>query len=112
VPVTPARLRDRGFDQSELIRDSLLDLFPNAVRMNALVRHNGSGIAQSTIEDPRMREANVDGMFEMKKNALCPRSVVLVDDVVTTGATMRDAARVLRNHGVEQVYGFALALGA
>lgn len=112
VPATPARVRDRGFDQSEIVRDLFLTTFPDMSCVNGLKRFAGSGIPQSTIDHSGLRTANVHRMFFCAKNVVFPRTMILVDDVVTTGATMCDAARVLRERGVERIYGFALAVGA
>ncbi len=112
LPATPVRVRDRGFDQSIVICDLFCSIFPEVRRFQGLRRCAGSGIAQSTIDHSDLRTANVHQMFYCAKDVVFPRTMILVDDVVTTGATMRDAARVLREHGVERIYGFALAVGA
>ena len=58
-----------------------------------------------------MRESNVAGAFHWTGQQPAPKKVILVDDVYTTGATMQECARVLKEQGVVSVAGFALARG-
>ena len=59
--------------------------------------------------EERMR--SMAGAFEIKHDSsfMIPDSVLLVDDVWTTGATMRECSRVLKKAGVGQIWGFVLA---
>lgn len=108
---TPSRRRERGFDQSELLVETLGPILaPRARVADVLIRQEASQ-AQALIEDHAAREANVAGMFRVRRGIGLPKAVLLVDDVQTTGATMREAARVLREAGVERVHAFALAWG-
>lgn len=111
VPATPKRVRARGFDQAELIADIAHEtvlMWGNVI--HGLVRLEGVE-TQATLHDQRLRQANVRGMFLPDLDIRFPKSIVLIDDVFTSGATMHEAARVLRCVGVEKVYGFALAVG-
>jgi len=109
VPVHAARLRQRGFDQAELLARAagrMLDL-PVA---NALER--AAKTAAQHALDRRARAANVGGAFAVKSSALeqvAGRWVVLIDDVVTTGATFSGCAQALYAGGASAVSGFALA---
>jgi len=100
VPLHRARLRRRGYDQAlELAR-------PLAARLglplldHALARVRATG-AQSDL-DAAARRRNVRGAFQVTTVAL-PAHVALVDDVMTTGATLRAAAATLRRAGVRRV---------
>jgi predicted amidophosphoribosyltransferase len=111
VPGAPARIRARGFDQAGLIADVFRDAcVPWARPLDVLIRHD-SPQAQVALKPGPLRAANVSGAFSIRPNAIVPPSILLVDDVFTTGSTMHEAARVLRAAGAHEVFGFALAVG-
>jgi predicted amidophosphoribosyltransferase len=108
---SPPSVRARGFDQAELLAGLVRQtLVPWARPLDALVRRR-SLMPQAKVE-LGLRRANVAGSFGLKPGVALPSSVILVDDVVTSGATMHEAASALRAAGVTRVFGFALALGA
>ena len=112
LPTSPAHRRSRGFDQAELLMELLHDSgIADFYAVDVLERREGSGMAQARLSDPVLRAANVDGVFTVKRSSV-PEAILLVDDVITSGSTMREAACLLRAHGAKRVYGFALALGA
>lgn len=101
LPLHRARLRRRGFDQAlELARPlgRALDL---PVLDGALVRQRAT-LEQSTLSAIGRRR-NVRGAFAVYPNLPLPAHVALVDDVMTTGATLRAAAAALRKAGVARV---------
>lgn len=111
VPMYKKREKYRGFNQSELIAGKLgqlLDLVKQPLLVK--VRDNRSQVGLG----PKEREENVRGVFEYCSNPVFssrPRftNVLLVDDVYTTGATMRACTKVLKRAGVKNVWAFALA---
>lgn len=67
---------------------------------------------QALILDKKLREKNVRGAFEVRsewKKKLKGKKILLVDDVFTSGADMRECTKVLKNAGVELVWGLVLA---
>lgn len=101
VPLHPRRLAWRGFNQSlELARVAGgrlgLPLVPEAM---SRIRHT---VPQSRLAGSRRRE-NIQGAFAADPAVVAGRSVVLVDDVMTTGATVETAARALRQAGAVRV---------
>lgn len=101
VPLHRARLRQRGYDQAlELARPlgRALDL---RVDGDLLVRTRATD-AQSRL-DADARRRNLRDAFTVRPGAALPAHVALVDDVMTTGATLRAAAAALRRAGVERV---------
>ena len=108
APVSKARLKQRGYDQSELLtKATARELGIPAVRL--LVKHRDNP-AQSGVENADVRRENVRDVYRLCGDAAGKR-IVLVDDILTTGATAGECARVLRQAGAERVYLVAVASG-
>ncbi len=100
VPLTPARSRERGFNQAELIARALARRWGNPVA--ALVERVGDGPPQRGASRSARRR-QVQGSFVAASGASHPGAAVLVDDVMTTGATLAACALALRRAGVRRV---------
>jgi ComF family protein len=108
VPLHAQRLRERGYNQAlELARPIARALrIPLAVD---LLERTRATPAQSML-DSAARRRNLRGAFEVRTDAgPLPAHAVLFDDVMTTGATLRECARTLRRAGVARVDVWALA---
>ena len=101
VPLHVSRLRRRGYDQALELAKPLARALHVPLRDTLLCRIRATA-AQSE-RDAAARQRNVRGAFAVTPAAALPRHVVLVDDVMTTGATLHAAARALRRAGVERV---------
>jgi ComF family protein len=102
VPLHPRRKRKRGFNQSELLAEELGRRAGLATAAAALVRRTDTP-PQTGLSAAR-RRANVRGAFAVRRRALVAgRTVVLVDDVLTTGATAAACARALTQAGAREV---------
>jgi len=101
IPSTPARRRSRGFDQAAELARSLGSA--TSVPTLGLLERDRSDERQTG----RSRRERLRGpALHVRRPA--PPFVVVVDDVVTTGSSMRAAARILRDAGAERVVGVAL----
>ena len=100
VPLHAARLRERGFNQAALVARDLSRRFGLPVDTRG-VRRVIATPPQSRLGQPA-RARNLRGAFELVRRPAA-RHVALVDDVVTTGATVNALATVLLNAGVERV---------
>ncbi|WP_422649527.1 phosphoribosyltransferase family protein [Cupriavidus sp. H18C1] len=105
IPLAPARLAERGFNQSWEIARRLAPRLGAAARADLLVRARGT--APQTALAAERRHLNIAGAFALARHAdaddVRGRHVALVDDVMTTGATLAEAAAVLKRHGAARV---------
>lgn len=110
VPLHPVRHRDRGFNQAEVLAAAIAPVFPNA-RVNTRLRRIRPTRIQSRISDEVKRRENVRGAFAVDAAyGFSGRTVLLVDDVVTTGGTVSECAAALRRADAACVDVFAAAL--
>lgn len=108
VPLHPVRLRQRGFNQSLLLAQEVLPEFPGAALDSSLIRVRPTR-AQSRLK-PKERAENVRGAFAVTGDTVKKKTILLVDDVVTTRETVTECARVLRRAGAARVDVLAFAL--
>ncbi len=107
VPLHRARLRARGYNQALELARCLARQHGLPLRRD-LLRRTQATAAQTEL-DARARRRNVRGAFEVRGNLDGLDQVALVDDVMTTGATLSECARVLKRAGVQRVQAWALA---
>jgi len=109
VPLHPSNERDRTYNQAEIIA-KILALRPGKPVVHALKKTKKTELQHFLSR--RERKRNIENAFKaMDPGSLQGKSVLLVDDIFTTGATMNECARTLRQAGARYVYGFALARG-
>jgi ComF family protein len=108
VPLHRARRRDRGFNQSRLLARDLAKSRGMKVLAGALVKaRNAPPQAGLRAAD---RERNVVGAYAVRRpEQVRGRTLILVDDVTTTGATLRECARVLTEAGAKEIRAITLA---
>ena len=108
VPVSRLRKLRRGYDQVELLAKAVgreLELSP--IPTLHKIRNNRP---QSRLKDPAARRANVLGAYRLLEGtAVKGKRVLLLDDILTTGATAGECARVLLTAGASEVHCAALA---
>lgn len=110
IPLHMSKLRERGYNQSEYICKGILRTYEQAPLTRILGRKRYT--ESQTHLNIDQRRMNVSGAFELSatSRALDGWTVVLVDDVITTGATTAECARVLKDHGVQKVIASSVAL--
>lgn len=101
LPLHRARLRSRGYDQTLELARPLSRALGIAMIDSALTRQRATS-PQSRL-DAAARKRNLRGAFVVKRHAALPDHVALVDDVMTTGATLHAAAKALRRAGVRRI---------
>lgn len=111
VPLHPYRMRWRGFNQSELIARQLASFFQLVCQPSVLTRSR-SATPQAEIENRSERLENVHGQFTCSQPQLVAnKTILLIDDVVTTGATLNECALMLKQHGALSVCALVFARG-
>ena len=102
VPLHPARQRERGFNQASLLAELLSE--QTSIRCRPLLKRIRYTTTQTAL-DRSERMENLHNAFRLRKNAdvrgLC---VLLIDDVLTTGSTLSECARVLKRAGAISVH--------
>lgn len=109
VPLSSSRERSRGFNQSELIA-RIFALKMNLPLETNILRRQKNSKPQSELKDWENREENVRGCFMVvNPEKLKGKNIILVDDVVTSGSTLIEAARVLKEAGVARLLALVAA---
>lgn len=108
IPLNEKRLRWRGFNQAAKIAKELSKILEIPLILDCLMRvKNNFPQVELTGE---IREENVKGIFSCQKiHKILGRKILLVDDVYTTGATMEEAAKVLKESEAKKVIGVVIA---
>lgn len=110
IPLHREKMRDRGFNQSEYIVEVLQKWIPYPI-VQSLSRVV-SNPPQAGITNKMERLQNTRNIFRYKHRHGVYENVIIVDDVVTTGSTVREAVRSIKQHGLAQsVMVWALAHG-
>lgn len=136
IPLSPKRYRERGFNQAELICKEIIKihLTPPASHSSPLQqswRGAGGEVSisdknlnllknvlfkpkdtehQARIKDRRERLKNISGSFVVKNSQLIKnRNIILIDDILTTGATLNEARKTLKQSGARKIIAFTVA---
>lgn len=109
VPVHPMKRRSRGFNQAELLADAIGKEIGIQTDKKVLYRCKNT-IPQKEL-DEKERIKNLQDAFQIGKNVVQYKQVILVDDIFTSGSTVDSCARVLKNNGINRVYTLCLCIG-
>lgn len=108
VPVSSRRKLERGYDQVELLADAVSEEL--GIPVVPLLKKIRDNPPQSGIEKAEARRANVLGAYEsINRNRIRGSSILLLDDIITSGATVSECARVLQEAQAKKVYCAAVA---
>lgn len=99
----------RGFNQAELIARKLGQELGISVSTDLLLRTKRT-TAQKELNDQE-RKANLKNAFQVAKNNIEAKKILLIDDIYTTGSTIDAASAVLLEHGAEKVYFLSISIG-
>ncbi len=110
IPLHPGRKRKRGYNQALLVADALGEILDIPVDAHSLARR-GLTSPQKKLDHGSRRE-NLRKAFLLRESFRPVRSVLLIDDIYTTGSTLDTAAFLLKKRGVGQVYFLTVSIGA
>lgn len=103
VPLARQRLFHRGYNQATLLAQPIARAFNLKMDLNSVNRKYRPDMGH---KNARERAQNIHGVFSMKnKNKITGKKILLVDDVMTTGATFSELRKVLLRAGATAVYG-------
>ena len=109
VPIASLRKLSRGYDQVELLANAVGEEL--SITPQRTLRKIRNTPPQSGIKDPARRRANVLGTYApVTPQQIRGKKILLLDDIITTGATASECARVLLTAGAKEVYCAALAV--
>ncbi|MCD4762259.1 ComF family protein [bacterium] len=109
IPLSKKRRRWRGFNQSYELSIQLIKELNLSKINNCLLRQKHK-TPQAKLSEEERRE-NVKEIFKISNKSIVPKNILLIDDVATTGSTLNEAARVLKNAGAKHVSGLVIAKG-
>ena len=108
VPISKKRLKTRGFNQSALIGRNIADFLDVEYNVNVLVKIKNNNTQSSLNKEER--EQNVKGVYSIIKSFLIKdKSILLVDDIYTTGSTVNECSKILKQNGAKRIGIFTVA---
>ena len=108
VPVSKKRMRSRGYDQAKLLAEEIAKLM-GTTAVPVLEKHKHVA-AQSGVGSADKRKANILGAYRVPNAELVEnKKILLIDDIVTTGATLSECAKTLLKSGAQQIVCAAVA---
>lgn len=110
VPLHRSRQKKRGYNQAALLAGAISRYCDVPVYDKLLIRVKNTKPLK--LQNPSERQNNLKKAFNIAQNDVKLETIIIVDDIYTTGSTMDEAARVLAQHGVRHIYFITLACGA
>ena len=108
VPLHPTREKERGYNQAALLAEELASAWDLSLAASSALQRIRETQSQVGLDFPT-RQANVGDAFRSIRDAVAGRSLLLVDDVCTTGATLHACAAALREAGAVHIQAVTLA---
>ena len=113
VPLSKERTRERGFNQAEKIAQEFIQKleFHNlpAPKLSPILTRRKNTLSQTQCADLFSRKKNVRDAFALTGNMDATKNIFVIDDVFTTGSTMNEAVRTLKQNGAENVSALVVA---
>lgn len=111
IPASRRRIRERGYNQCEFLCRLIEEIDGGRnLKTASLLRKVKETLPQTEIKLKTERELNIKGCFSVKDSACVKgKNIIILDDVTTTGSTIREARRALLEAGARKVIAFAVA---
>ena len=109
VPVHPSKMRTRGFNQAGILAEKIGEILELPVYSDCLKRSRKTEPQKNL--SPRERFKNLEHAFAAEAMPAGVRSVMLIDDIYTTGSTIEACTRALRKNTIENVYFLTICIG-
>jgi len=111
VPISQKTKRIRGYNHAEVFMEHVAKACNWETDMHAILKTTHTP-SQTTLRTKMERKKNIRGSLTLAKNfSPKERAIILVDDVLTSGATLNECARILRDAGAEKIFGITIAKG-
>ena len=111
VPLAPKRLRHRGYNQSDFLAAPLAKALGAELMTDAVARRDREPSGTQTVRSRQQRWEHMEGIFSVKvPGTFTGRRVLLVDDLLTSGATLIRLAQTIMSDGAESVSYYTLAV--
>jgi len=111
VPLYYKKEKSRGFNQSKTIAVFLKEILALNIADDVLIRVKDK-TPQANIDDKILRRKNIKNVYKCQNSDLIKgKNIILVDDVSTTGSTLDECAKILKQAGANKVWGFVIAKG-
>lgn len=115
IPLSPKRYRERGFNQAELLCREIIKI--NNLRHGVDIKLENNILIkpkdtehQARIKDRHERLKNIAGSFSIKNSEkIKGKNIILIDDILTTGATLNEARKTLKQSGARKIIAFTVA---
>jgi ComF family protein len=112
TPISNKKTKLRGYNQALSIAKGFRNYAPAGVFeiKDKIIYKKVDNIPQARITERKRRLENVKGVFDIKNPEVVKgRTIIVIDDVTTTGGTINEIMKILKKHGAKKVVGFAVA---
>ena len=109
VPIHKSRKRQRGYNQAELLAAEFSRRTGIPMKSNLIVRCKKT-VPQKMLNDTE-RQNNLKRAFKIGQNDVKLSTIIIIDDIYTTGSTVNEMATVLSKAGIDKIYVLTLAIG-
>lgn len=109
VPLHISKYRKRGYNQAELVAAELSRITGIPLDTGTLKRIRKTR-PQKELDDEQ-RNKNISNAFQLSKNVVKYRKVILIDDIYTTGTTINECAKELKKSGIDKVFFITVCIG-